>query len=69
MIGDTLPHAAGGLPAQAPERAKAQPEYPRVGETPPPRPTPTMSEEERKQTEAELIAARERQNARARKPE
>jgi hypothetical protein len=63
----------GGLPAGAPARAEAAPEYPAVHDMPPPRKSTIMTEEEKKRAEAELAIAREKQAKRvqqsAKKPE
>jgi len=60
-----LPTAAGGLPAEAPERAATAPAYPAVHDMPPPRASAVLTEEEKKRVEAELAAMREEQAKRA----
>jgi hypothetical protein len=58
---DSLPHAAGGLPAEAPARSAEQAAYPDVHNMPPDRRAPVMNEAEKKQAENDLIALRDKQ--------
>jgi hypothetical protein len=58
---DALPHAVGGLPAEAPARSAAPPAFPEVHNMPSQRPAPVLSETEQKQAEKDLIAIRDRQ--------
>ena len=58
---DALPHAVGGLPAEAPARSANPPAFPEVHNMPPDRQAPVMSETEQKQAESDLIALRDKQ--------
>ena len=60
-----MPKEIGGLPAGAPPRPDAAPEYPAVHDMPPPRTAAVLTEEERKKVEAELAAMRAEQARRA----
>jgi hypothetical protein len=60
MIGDTLPVAAGGLPADAPARPTAAAVYPAVHNMPPSRNSEPLSSDQQKQLEDDLVAARNR---------
>jgi hypothetical protein len=59
MIGDTLPAAVGGLPAEAPARATPA-AYPAVHNMPPSRNTEPLSTDQQKQLEDDLVATRNR---------
>jgi hypothetical protein len=59
MIGDTLPAAVGGLPADAPARATPT-SYPAVHNMPPSRNTEPLSADQQKQLEDDLVATRNR---------
>jgi len=60
-IGDNLPNATGGLPANAPARSVEPAVYPAVHDMPPPRTDTMLTEDEVKKAEDELLAARNRQ--------
>ncbi len=60
-----IPAAAGGLPADVPERPQTTPAYPAVHDMPPARNTAVLTEEEKKRVEAELAIMREQQAKRA----
>jgi hypothetical protein len=57
---DIMPSAVG-LPADAPERPVAPPNYPAVHDMPPPRSNSTLSAEEQVKLEEDLVAVRTRQ--------
>lgn len=59
-IGDYMPAAVGGLPADTPQRPATPAPYPAVHDTPPPRSSTVLSYEEQKKLEDELVAARKR---------
>jgi hypothetical protein len=59
MIGDTLPAAVGGLPADAPVRPTPT-AYPAVHNMPPSRNTQPLSTDQQKQLEDDLVATRNR---------
>jgi hypothetical protein len=65
-IGDHLPAAAGGLPADAPARPANPGQYPAVHDLPPPRQETVLTDEEQKKLEADLVAARNRAASKAR---
>jgi hypothetical protein len=67
-IEDTLPVAAGGLPADVPARSATQADFVPVGETPPRRDLKTLTEEERKKLEADLVTLRDRQEGKNSRP-
>jgi hypothetical protein len=56
---DMIPSAAGGLPANAPQRSAAQPEYPAVNDVP--QRHNAMTDEEVNRTRTELNSLRTRQ--------
>ena len=58
-MSDMIPAAAGGLPANAPQRSATQPEYPAVNAMPQHR--DSLTDEELKRTKAELTTLRDRQ--------
>jgi hypothetical protein len=60
LIGDHLPQAAGGLPADTPERPATPGDYPAVHNMPPPRATATLDDDQQKLLESDLIAVRNR---------
>ena len=60
-IADTLPKAAGGLPAGLPPRPEVAPAFLAVHEMPPERELKRMTIEQRKKLEADLAALRDRQ--------
>jgi hypothetical protein len=60
MIGDNLPAAVGGLPADAPARVATPAVYPAVHNMPPARSTATLNNDQQKQLEDDLVAARNR---------
>jgi hypothetical protein len=64
-MGGEIPTAAGGLPADVPERPQTAPAYPAVHDMPPARNTAVLTEEEKKRVEAELAIMREQQAKRA----
>jgi hypothetical protein len=64
-MGGEIPAAAGGLPADVPERPQTAPAYPAVHDMPPARNTAVLTEEEKKRVEAELAIMREQQAKRA----
>jgi hypothetical protein len=53
-----LPQAAGGMPANAPQRPEEQAAYPAVHDMPAARTTIVMTDADRQKAEAELAAAR-----------
>ena len=59
MIGDTLPAAVGGLPAEAPARSTPA-AYPAVHNMPASRNTEPLSTDQQKQLEDDLVATRNR---------
>src|SRR5258706_16077457 len=59
-----MPTQVGGLPAGAPQRPPAAPEYPAVHEMPPPRTPAGLTEEEKKKVEAGLAAMRAEEGGR-----
>ncbi|MDI3471367.1 MAG: hypothetical protein OJF62_003430 [Pseudolabrys sp.] len=61
MIGNEVPHAFGGLPADAPQRPAQVAPYPAVHDLPPDRPTPALTEGQQLKVEQDLAAARTRQ--------
>jgi hypothetical protein len=63
LVGDHLPQAAGGLPADAPERPADPGPYPAVHSMPPPRATATLNDDQQKLLESDLIAVRNRYGA------
>jgi hypothetical protein len=63
MVGDHLPQAAGGLPADTPERPADPGPYPAVHSMPPPRATATLNDDQQKLLESDLIAVRNRYGA------
>jgi hypothetical protein len=63
--GEMLPHAMGGLPANAPERPAAPGQFPAVHDMPPARANTVLSDEERRKAEQELLKARDLQPGRA----
>ena len=60
-IADTLPKAAGGLPAGLPPRPDVAPAFLAVHEMPPERGLKRMTIEQRKKLEADLVGVRDRQ--------
>jgi hypothetical protein len=62
LIGETLPAAVGGLPAEAPTKSETPTAaYPAVHNMPPARGnTPPLSADQQKQLEDDLVAARNR---------
>jgi hypothetical protein len=60
MIGDNMPAAVGGLPADAPARPVTPAVYPAVHNMPPARSTATLNNDQQKQLEDDLVAARNR---------
>ena len=70
LIGCSLPLAdlpsPMGLPADAPARPSAPPDYPSVNDQAPVRQDTTLSDDERKRLEKELELARERQKGTSR---
>jgi hypothetical protein len=62
---DSIPSWAGGPVEGTPERPAALAEYPPVNDRPPPRPTKLITEAEQTKLESELIAARAKQDIRA----
>ena len=65
-ITDSIPAAAGGLPANMPARSVTQPEYPAVNAPPQRRDGLPLTDEEVKRTKAELSTLRQQQEERAR---
>lgn len=63
LVGDHLPQAAGGLPADAPDRPADPGPYPAVHSMPPPRATATLNDDQQKLLESDLIAVRNRYGA------
>jgi len=63
-IGEVLPVAAGGEPANVPARSPDQPDYVAVHDMPPDRDAKPLTVEERKKLEADLVAVRDRQENR-----
>src|SRR5262245_10880951 len=63
IIGDTMPAAVGGLPADAPARPTTPAVYPAVNDMPPPRSEAVLTSEQQRQLEDDLIAARNRATA------
>jgi hypothetical protein len=61
MIGNEVPHAFGGLPADAPQRPVQVAPYPAVHDLPPDRSTPALTEDQQLKLEQALAAARTRQ--------
>jgi hypothetical protein len=64
-ITDMVPTAAGGLPANAPARPEAAPEYPAVSAMPQRREALPLTDEEIKRAQAELTTLRQQQEQRA----
>ena len=64
-ITDSIPAAAGGLPANLPARPATEPEYPAVGAMPQRRDALPLTDEELKRTQAELTTLRQQQEQRA----
>jgi hypothetical protein len=62
---DMIPVAAGGLPANVPQRAAAPPEYPAVNEMPQHRAALPMTDEELNRAKSELTTLRNQQEERA----
>jgi hypothetical protein len=60
-IADTLPKAAGGLPAGLPPRPDVSPAFVAVHDMPPERELKRMTIQQRKKLEADLVAVRDRQ--------
>jgi hypothetical protein len=60
MIGEVLPNAVGGLPADAPSTPATPTAYPAVHNMPPARSTATLNNDQQKQLEDDLVAARNR---------
>ena len=60
-VTDMIPSVAGGLPANAPQRSAAQPEYPTVTEMPRRPEALPMTDEELNRTKAELTTLRNKQ--------
>jgi hypothetical protein len=60
-IGQTLPVAAGGMPADLPPAPANRPDYLAVHDMPPERPVKRMTVDERKKLEADLKTLREHQ--------
>ena len=60
MIGDNMPAAVGGLPADAPARPVTPAAYPAVHNMPPARNTAPLNDVQQKQLEDDLVAARDR---------
>lgn len=65
LIGDYLPAAMGGTPANVPARPAEPLAYPAVHDMPPARTEAVLTEEELKKAEQELIALRDRQEQQA----
>jgi hypothetical protein len=59
-VGDTMPHAIGGLPDNAPARPATPPVYPSVHDRPKDRANSVLSGSDQKKLEDELAAARAR---------
>lgn len=62
---DMIPSAAGGLPANAPARPAAEPEYPAVNAVPQHREALPLTDEEVKRAQSELTTLRQQQEERA----
>jgi len=62
---DSIPTAAGGLPANTPARAETQPEYPAVNAMPQRRDPLPLTDEEVNRAKAELTTLRHNQEERA----
>ena len=60
-ITDMVPSAAGGLPANTPERPATAPEYPAVGAMPQRREALPLTDDEVKKTQSELTTLRQHQ--------
>jgi hypothetical protein len=60
LIGETLPAAVGGLPAEAPTKSETSTAYPAVHNMPPARGNTPLSADQQKQLEDDLVAARNR---------
>jgi hypothetical protein len=60
MIGEVLPNAVGGLPADAPSTPATPTAYPAVHNMPPARTTTTLNNDQQKQLQDDLVAARNR---------
>jgi hypothetical protein len=60
MIGEVLPNAVGGLPAEAPSTPATPTAYPAVHNMPPARGDTPLSADQQKQLEDDLVAARNR---------
>jgi hypothetical protein len=61
---DMIPTAAGGLPANAPQRAAAQPDYPAVNDMPQRREALPLTEDEVKRAKTDLTTLRTQQEER-----
>ena len=64
-ITDSIPAAAGGLPANIPARQATEPEYPAVNAMPQRREALPLTDEEIKRAQAELTTLRQQQEERA----
>ena len=64
-ITDMVPTAAGGLPANAPERAATPPEYPAVNDMPHRREALPLTDDEIKRAKSELTTLRQQQEEKA----
>jgi hypothetical protein len=62
---DMIPPAAGGLPANVPQRAAAQPDYPAVNDMPQRREALPLTEDEVKRAKTDLTTLRTQQEERA----
>jgi flagellar basal body L-ring protein FlgH len=62
---DMIPTAAGGLPANAPQRSATPPEYPAVNEMPQRREALPLTEDEVKRAKTDLTTLRTQQEERA----
>lgn len=61
---DMIPPAAGGLPANVPQRAAAQPDYPAVNDMPQRREALPLTEDEVKRAKTDLTTLRTQQEER-----
>ena len=63
MMADHMPTAAGGLPEGVPQRPTKPSAFPAVHDMPPPRGSTVLTDAEQKKLEDDLIAARNRSEA------